>query len=90
MRIFVYLLALLTGLSAAQTAEARHASPAALDVASAMWDAGEDEVSREFSVSTSGFSVEYAPLADKIATPKSNYHAPASLRVVYRGDRLRE
>lgn len=90
MRIFVYLLALLTGLSATQSAEARHASLAEQDVASAIWDTGEDEDSLELAVSASGFSVNSTPRVTNTATQKSNYTAPAKIRVVYRGDRARE
>jgi cellobiose-specific phosphotransferase system component IIA len=90
MRIFVYLLALLTGLSAAQSGEARHASPAALDVASAVWDAGEAETAREFTVSTACLSVAHPPLTEEIAAPTSNYRVPCKLQVVHRGDRAHE
>ena len=90
MRIFVYLLALLTDLTAAQSAGARHASPAALDIASPIWDAGAEDVSPEFAVSASRFSEEYGPIVGEDTGLKSNDPAPARLRVVYRGDRSRE
>ena len=89
MRIFVYLLALLTGLSAAQNAGAQPAS-ASHDVASAVSGAEQLAHSVEAEAIERIWDGEPKRLLAFAALPGTSSIQPVTYARVYRGDRSRE
>ncbi|MEE9433905.1 MAG: hypothetical protein V3V15_06670 [Sphingorhabdus sp.] len=90
MRIIVYLLALLTGLSAAQNAEARRDAPAALGVAAMVADAAQASLSGKVV----SVDAHWQPATPAIAAQKATALIPIGNIALpprtYRSDRARE